>query len=95
MGMATLEILQALQKDIGPRPAGTAGERRAQQWLQARCEALGLPVELDEFTFIGSEAYRPLLQLTMLTLIAGGIILSFAGRPLAGVSIVADFPVCC
>ncbi len=89
--MATLQILQALQNDIGPRQAGTAGERSAQQWLQARCEVLGLPVELDEFTFIGSETYRPLLQLTMLTLIAGGITLSFTGRPLAGVSIVAVF----
>jgi hypothetical protein len=89
--MATLEILQALQKDVGPRRAGTAGERRALQWLQARCEAMGLPVELDEFTFIGSEIYRPLLQLTILTLLAAGITLSFLGRPVAGISMMAVF----
>lgn len=67
--MNTLEILQSLQAEVGTRRAGTDGERRAQQWLKARCEALGLQVEMDEFSFIGSEKYRPLLSLVMILVI--------------------------
>lgn len=67
--MTTLEILQSLQAEVGTRRAGTDGERRAQEWLKARCEALGLYVEMDEFTFIGSEKYRPLMTLVMILII--------------------------
>lgn len=67
--MTTLEILQSLQAEVGTRRAGTDGERRAQEWLKARCEALGLHVEMDEFTFIGSEKYRPLMTLVMILII--------------------------
>jgi len=82
--MTTIEVLQALQSEVGSRRAGTAGERRAQEWLKTRCEALGLPVELDEFTFIGSEHYRPLLRLVTLVWAATSISLSFVGQPLIG-----------
>jgi hypothetical protein len=67
--MTTLEILQSLQGEVGTRRACTDGERRAQNWLKTRCEALGLHVEMDEFTFIGSEKYRPLMGLMMLLVI--------------------------
>jgi len=82
--MAAIEILQALQSEVGNRRAGTAGERRAQEWLKARCESLGLQVELDEFTFIGNERYRPLLRLVILVWGVTSISLSFAGQPLWG-----------
>jgi hypothetical protein len=82
--MATIEILQALQSEVGSRRAGTAGERQAQEWLKARCESLGLPVELDEYTFIGSERYHPLLQLITLVWATTTIGLSFTGQPLLG-----------
>ena len=82
--MATIEVLQALQSEVGTRRAGSDGERRAWEWLKARCEALGLAVELDEFTFVGSERYRPLLQLITLVWTVVSIGLSFAGQPLLG-----------
>jgi hypothetical protein len=82
--MATIEVLQALQSEVGSRRAGTAGERQAQQWLKTKCELLGLPVELDGFTFIGSERYRPLLRLITIAWAATSISLSFAGQPLVG-----------
>jgi hypothetical protein len=82
--MTTIEILRALQSEVGSRRAGTDGERRAQEWLQARCESLGLPVELDEFTFIGHEWYRPLFRLITLAWAAASISLVFAGQPLVG-----------
>jgi len=82
--MATMDVLQALQNEVGSRRAGAAGERRAQEWIKTRCEALGLPVELDEFTFIGSEIYRPLFRLVSLAWMTISITLSFTGRPLVG-----------
>jgi hypothetical protein len=77
--MTTYEILQRLQNDVGSRRAGTEGEKRAQQWIKSQCEALHLPVELDEFLFIGNEYYRPLLTLSIMTWILGSIGLSLAG----------------
>jgi hypothetical protein len=77
--MTTFEVLQSLQTDVGSRRAGTEGEKRAQDWLRAQCVALGLPVELDEFTFIGNEYYRPFLTLGILTWILASIGLSIAG----------------
>ena len=82
--MTTIDVLQALQSEVGARRAGSAGERRAQEWLKARCEEMGLPVELDEFTFIGSESYRPLLQMTLLIWAMISIWLSFTSQPFAG-----------
>jgi len=84
MRVTGIETLKALQSEVGSRRAGTDGERRAQQWLKARCEELGLPVELDEFAFIGSESYRPLLQMAMVIWAAISIWLSFAGQPFGG-----------
>jgi hypothetical protein len=82
--MTTIEILRTLQSEVGSRRAGTGGEHRAQEWLMNQCKSLGLPVELDEFAFIGSEHYRPLLQLFYVTWIGVSIILSFVGRPAIG-----------
>ena len=82
--MSTIGVLQQLQREVGSRRAGSAGERRAQDWLTAECNKLGLHVELDTFTFIGSELYRPLLQLLLATVITAAIGLSFSGQPLAG-----------
>jgi len=77
--MTTFEILQKLQNDVGTRRAGTDGEQKAQQWLKSQCESLQMPVELDEFLFIGSEYYRPLLSLGIMTWIMASIGLSLAG----------------
>lgn len=83
--MTTFETLEALQREVGTRRAGTDGERRAREWLVARCRELGLAVECDEFTFIGSARYRPLLQLTIVIWILASVVLSMTGRTLAGV----------
>ncbi len=77
--MTTFEILQRLQNDVGSRRAGTEGEKRAQQWIKSQCEAIQIPVELDEFLFIGNEYYRPLLTLGIRTWILGSIGRSRAG----------------
>ena len=53
--MTTFEILRSLQTEVGTRRAGTEGESRAQEWLKAHCETLGLPVEMDDVTFVGSD----------------------------------------
>jgi hypothetical protein len=82
--MSAFEILQVLQTEVGPRRAGTPGEDRAQAWLKARCEGWGLPVELDEFKFIGSTAYRSFVSLLTLGLIATGVILMTADQFLLG-----------
>ena len=82
--MTTIEILRTLQNEVGSRRAGTTGERQAQEWLMTQCELLDLPAELDEFTLIGSEHYRPLLQLFYVTWMGMCIVLSFAGRPAVG-----------
>jgi hypothetical protein len=77
--MTTFEILQRLQNEVGTRRAGTDGEQKAQQWLKSQCESLQMPVELDEFLFIGSEYYRPLLSLGIMSWILASIGLSLAG----------------
>jgi len=82
--MATTDILQALQSEVGARRARSAGGRQTQEWLKARCKEMGLSVVLDEFTFIGSELYRPLLQLILTTWATISVWLSFSGHPLAG-----------
>ncbi|HOG80666.1 MAG TPA: M20/M25/M40 family metallo-hydrolase, partial [Anaerolineaceae bacterium] len=82
--MSAFEILQSLQTEVGPRRAGTPGELRAQAWLKARCEALGLPVELDEFKYIGSPAYRPLVSLLTLILITTGVVLMVSDQFVLG-----------
>lgn len=87
--MTTLEILQELQNEVGSRRAGTDGETRAQAWLRSQCESLGLPVELDEFFFIGSEVYRPLLSLGIMTWLLASIGLSWAGYWLVSLVAVA------
>jgi hypothetical protein len=84
--MTTFEILQDLQNEVGSRRAGTEGEERAQRWLKAQCEAMGLPVELDEFLFIGNEYYRPLLTLAIIVWIVLCVGLSFAGYGLLSVA---------
>lgn len=78
--MTTFDILRSLQTEVGTRRAGTEGENRAQRWLKARCEGLGLPVEMDEFTFIGSEKYRPLMSLVMFVIVAAAIGFFMAGQ---------------
>ncbi len=83
--MATIDLLRELQSEVGTRRAGTLGEKRAQEWLHRKCEKLGLTVELDEFTFIGSETYRPLLMMITLLWGAASIALSFRGQPFLGV----------
>jgi len=82
--MSALTILQALQSEVGSRRAGSDGEQRAQEWLRLQCAAMGLPVELDEFTFIASERYRPVLTLTLAAVVFISITLSFTGQPLVG-----------
>jgi len=82
--VATMDLLRELQADVGTRRAGTPGEKRAQEWLQRKCEQLGLAIELDEFTFIGSERYGSLLMLISLLWGAASITLSFDGEPLLG-----------
>ncbi len=85
--MTTFDILRSLQTEVGTRRAGTDGERRAQEWLRTRCEQLGLPVEMDEFTFIGSEIYRPLMMLVMIGTMAVAIGFFIAGQPVIGAGI--------
>jgi Peptidase family M28 len=41
---------EALVDEVGPRPAGSDGERRAAEHLRARLEALGREVELEQFS---------------------------------------------
>ena len=82
--MTTLETLQSLQNEVGSRRAGTPGAGRARTWLVAQCQALGLPVEMDDFAFVSSERYRPLLQMVFVILILVGFVLSFSGQPLLG-----------
>ncbi len=82
--MTAFEILEALQNEIGTRRAGTAGEAQAQAWLKERAEKLDLFVEMDEFTFIGNEKYRPVMMLVMFAIIASSFSFFMAGNfPLA------------
>ncbi|GAB4415751.1 MAG: hypothetical protein Kow002_01060 [Anaerolineales bacterium] len=76
--MTAYDVLKSLQTEIGARRAGTDGERRAQEWLKARAEALGLFVEMDEFTFIGSERYRPVMMMLNFFIIVASITLFMA-----------------
>ena len=85
--MSAFEILQALQTDIGPRRAGTEGESQAQEWLKARAESLGLFVEMDEFKFIGSERYRPVMMMLMFIIMATAIMLFIVGEVLIATAI--------
>ena len=82
--MSAFELLAKLQNEASPRRAGTSGEARAQEWLLERCASLGLPSETDEFTFIGSATYRPVVQLVIVTLITLSIAAAFLGYPLVG-----------
>ena len=78
--MTTFNILEDLQTDIGSRRATTANEKQAQEWLKTSAERLGLFVEMERFTFIGHELYRPaftLFTVTGLTICLG---LSLAGN---------------
>ena len=43
--MTTFDILQDLHEEVGVRRASTPGENKAQQWLKAHCEQLGLAVK--------------------------------------------------
>lgn len=90
--MTAFDYLKTLQTEVGTRRAGTQGERRAQEWLKAHCEALGLPVELDKFAFISSEAYRPLNFLITIAWAAVSVILMFNGfQVLGGLGLVLMF----
>ncbi len=82
--MSTFELLTRLQDDASPRRAGTSGEILAQEWLMDRCMALNLYPETEEFSFIGSETYRPVLQLVVVGVITLSIAAAFLGFPLLG-----------
>ena len=82
--MPTIDVLRALQGEVGTRRAGSEGERRTQEWLESRCAEMDLSVELDDFTFIGSEAYRPLFQIILLIWMTTSIWLSLTSQPFAG-----------
>ena len=82
--MSAYEVLTKLQNEASPRRAGTSGEARAQEWLLDRCAALELPFETEEFTFIGNETYRPVVQLVIIALITVSIAVAFLGYPLVG-----------
>jgi len=82
--VSAYEVLTKLQNDASPRRAGTSGEARAQEWLLERCTELDLLSETDEFTFIGSETYRPVVQLVIVALITLSVAVAFLGYPLAG-----------
>ena len=85
--MTAFEILQTLQTEIGPRRAGTEGESRAQEWLKARAEKLGLFVEMDEFKFIGNESYRPVMMMVNFIIMAVAIGLFLTGQELLAAGI--------
>lgn len=89
--MTTFEILERLQTEVGTRRAGTEGERRAQAWLKTKAEALGLFVEMDEFTFIGSEKYRPVMMLLNFVIIAASFGFFMAGRILLAIAFFAGY----
>jgi len=36
--MTTIDVLRALQREVWTRRAGSSGEVRVQEWLEARCE---------------------------------------------------------
>ena len=82
--MTTFDILKDLQSEVGSRRAGTAGEQNAQTWLVKQIEDLGLSVELDEFRFVSSELYRPLLQILFVISVFAGIVLSYFDQTLLG-----------
>jgi len=89
--MTAFDILKSLQTEIGSRRAGTDGERQAQEWLKARAEKLGLFVEMDEFTFIGNEKYRPIILMTTFIIMAGSIGLFMADQLLAATGMIVAY----
>jgi aminopeptidase YwaD len=54
-----MQSVRVLASEIGPRPAGSAAERRAREYLQARLGELGASVETRPFTFRGWRALAP------------------------------------
>lgn len=68
--MAAFAFLEALQQQVGPRRAGSEGERRALDWIEARCREMGWHPERDAFLYVGSDLYR---QGLMLLLLAAGL----------------------
>lgn len=85
--MSALDQLRALQAEVGARRAGSSGERKAQEWLVARSKALGLHVDLDDFTYIGNERYRPLMNLVSLLWIVMSVVLASTGRSFLGLAL--------
>lgn len=79
--MAAIEFLKALQTEVGPRRAGTEGERRAQEWLRERCQDMGLAVELRSFRFIRSENVSRAIQVVEMIYILGCLWLSRTIHP--------------
>lgn len=82
--MTTFEILQSLQSEVGSRRAGTSDERRAQEWLVAKCKALGLPVTLDPFCFLNSSRFRPAVALLHAIWSGASLGLALVGQPFLG-----------
>ncbi|WP_419785336.1 M28 family metallopeptidase [Pseudodesulfovibrio sp.] len=60
------EITKHLSEAIGPRYAGSEGEKKAAEYIADQMETLGLEVSTQEFKFIGWEVDRH-PSLTMLT----------------------------
>ncbi|MFQ6015697.1 MAG: M28 family metallopeptidase [Anaerolineae bacterium] len=79
--MAVIEFLRTLQTEVGPRRAGTEGEKRAQEWLRKRCQDMGLAVELRSFRFIRSENVSRAIQLASMIYILAGLWLSRTVHP--------------
>jgi hypothetical protein len=104
---AVMGTVRALSEDIGPRQAGSEGERRAAEWLAEQFRRLGWEVEVDVFPAAGTfmAVYGPLTALAALSYVGawwwpwvgvagglfGGLMLTVENLPLQAFSRLVKF----
>ena len=76
-----IDYIRVLSQDIGPRPAGSAAEKQAMDFIQEKMEHLGYQVHRSEAPFASEWAYFPVFGGGAILLILVGLLLPITPIP--------------
>ena len=79
IGERSMEILTHLVKEIGPRPAGSAAETKALDWLEGQIQAAGLQTRRFPVRFQPDAAFFPYFSVAAAGFLVTGLMLPTAG----------------
>jgi hypothetical protein len=81
MNYEVMDFIRVLSQEIGARPAGSAAEKQAMDYIQEKMEQFGYQVQRSEAPFASEWAYFPVFGFGAVFLILAGLLLPLTPIP--------------